>query len=166
VWHAAVRGQPVDWDALLVDYEATVDWPACAFWHELAAANPEALILLSVRDSPEQWWASMERTIVPTITAAVPPDRPALARHRAMVTELLDRRFTPGWDTAAAAKAAYERRNEEVRRAADPARLVEWHPGDGWEPICAALGLAVPDEPFPHENTTTDFRARQGLTDA
>ena len=51
-------------------------------------------------------------------------------------------------------------------RSPDPARLVEWQPGDGWEPICAALGVAVPDEPFPHENTTADFRGRQGLADA
>jgi hypothetical protein len=165
-WHAAVRGEPVDWDALLGEYEATVDWPACAFWRELAAANPDAVILLSTRDSSEQWWTSMEQTIVPRVTAPVPPDQPAIARHRAMVTELLDRRFTPGWDTAAAAKAGYERSNEEVRRSADPARLVEWRPCDGWEPICAALGLPVPEEPFPHENTTADFRARQGMTDA
>lgn len=165
VWHAAARGEPVDWDALLSEYEAAVDWPACAFWRELSAQNPETVILLSTRDSPEQWWASMERTIVPTLRRSVPPDQPALARHREMVTELLDRRFTPGWSSPAAAKAAYRRSNEEVRRLVDPARLVEWRPGDGWEPICAALGLAVPDEPFPHENTTADFRARQGLTD-
>jgi hypothetical protein len=165
-WHAAARGEPVAWDGLLGEYEAAVDWPACAFWRELAAASPEAVILLSTRDSPEQWWASMERTIVPTLTAPVPPDQPAIARHRAMITELFDLRFTPGWETAAAAQAAYERCNDEVRSSADPARLLEWRPGDGWEPICSALGLAVPDEPFPHENTTADFRARQGLTDA
>jgi hypothetical protein len=41
-----------------------------------------------------------------TGTGSEPPDRPALARHRAMVTDLLDLRFTPGWETAAAAKAA------------------------------------------------------------
>ena len=26
--------------------------------------------------------------------------------------------------------------------------------------ICAALDLPVPEEPFPHENTTADFNAR------
>jgi hypothetical protein len=143
-----------------------VDWPACAFWRELSAANPEAIVLLSTRDSPEQWWTSMERTIVPTLKASVPPDQPALARHREMVRTLLSRHFTPGWDSRDAAMSAYEAHNEEVRRSADRGRLIEWRPGDGWQPICAALGVAVPHEPFPHENTTADFRARQGLTDA
>jgi hypothetical protein len=165
LWRSAVRGEAVDMEGIMSGYVASVDWPASAFWREFAAANPEALILLSTRDSAEQWWASMERTIVPTVKAAVPADEPDLADHRAMVGELLGRRFTPAWDTAEAAKAAYERHNEDVRRAADPRRLVEWRPGDGWEPICAALGAAVPPQPFPHENSTSDFRSRQGLVD-
>jgi Sulfotransferase domain len=165
-WHSAVRGDPVAWDAFLDEYTASVDWPASAFWRELSAANPDAIVLLSTRDSSEQWWASMERTIVPTVKGSVPADQPAVARHREMVTELFNRRFTPDWDTPAGAIAAYERHNEDVRGAADPRRLVEWRPNDGWGPICSALGMAVPDEPFPHENTTAEFRDRQGLTDA
>lgn len=164
VWRAAVRGEPVDWSAFLHDYRASVDWPACSFWRELSAANPDALVLLSVRDSAEKWWASMERTIVPVLMRPVPDDQPAAARHRQMVRELLERRFTPDWSTPAAAIAAYERHNEHVRRSAQ-GRLVEWQPADGWQPICAGLGLPIPDRPFPHENTTVDFRARQGLTD-
>ncbi|MCW3068874.1 MAG: hypothetical protein JWL67_1499 [Solirubrobacterales bacterium] len=162
-WHSAVRGEPADWDAMLGEYVASVDWPAAAFWRELSVANPEAVVLLSTRDSPEQWWASMERTIVPTIKARVPADKPALARHREMVAELLDRRLTPDWGDPDAAMAAYVRHNEDVRRTADPRRLIEWRPGDGWGPLCAALDVEVPPEPFPHENTTADFRARQGL---
>ena len=164
-WHSAVRGEPVDWDALLSGYAASVDWPACAFWRELSAASPQAIVLLSTRDSPEQWWASMERTIVPTVSAPVPAGKPELAEHRAMVRELLDRRFTADWNCPGVAMAAYERHNEDVRRSADPQRLVEWRLGDGWEPICSALGVAVPDDPFPHENTMAEFRARQGLED-
>jgi hypothetical protein len=163
VWEAAVRGEQDELSSLFDGFEAAVDWPACAFWEELAAANPDAVILLSTRDSAASWWASMEGTIVPTLKSPVSPDKPALARHRAMVRELLARRFTPAWDEPAQAMAAYERHNEEVRRAADPSRLVEWRPGDGWEPICAALGASVPDVPFPFENTTAAFRARMGL---
>lgn len=163
VWHAAVRGEPIDWSALLGDYSATVDWPACAFWRELSASNPDAPILLSTRDSAEKWWASMERTIVATMKMAVPPDEPLVAEHRAMVLDLLDKRFTPEWRDPDTAKAAYERHNDAVRGSAPPERLLEWRPQDGWEPICDSLGLAVPDEPFPHENTTKDFRARMDL---
>jgi hypothetical protein len=30
----------------------------------------------------------------------------------------------------------------------------------GWGPLCAALGIEPPDEPFPHVNTTEEFLAR------
>jgi len=80
-----------------------------------------------------------------------------------MWTAIAHNRFTPNTGDADAAKAAYEQHNADVRAQADPARLVEWQPGDGWEPLCAALGVDVPDEPFPHVNTTNDFRAMLGL---
>ena len=46
---AAARGD-ADWDAIYDGYTATVDWPGAAFWRELAAAYPEAKVLLTVRD--------------------------------------------------------------------------------------------------------------------
>ncbi len=61
------------------------------------------------------------------------------------------------------ATAAYERHNAEVRATIPAGRLFEYQPGDGWEPICEALGVPVPDEPFPHTNTTAEFRANLGL---
>jgi hypothetical protein len=35
LWHAAVRGEPPDWDAIFDGFVATVDWPGAAFWREL-----------------------------------------------------------------------------------------------------------------------------------
>ena len=61
-----------------------------------------------------------------------------------------------------AAIAAYERHNADVRVSLPSDRLVDWQPGDGWEPICEVLDLPVPDQPFPHVNTTADFRAMLG----
>src|ERR1700756_2132881 len=63
VWIAAHAGEAVDWDAFLAEYVATVDWPGCDFWEPLAAANPDALVLLSVRDSAAAWWKSASATI-------------------------------------------------------------------------------------------------------
>jgi len=159
VWHQAVRGGPVDWDALMGDYSASVDWPAAAYWSELLELNPDAIVLLSTRSSPEVWWGSMEKTIVQALTEPLPEPDPVVERHRAMVHELLERRLTPDWREPAAAMAAYERHNERVRREAPAGRLLEWQPGDGWEPICAAMGVPVPEQPFPHENSSEQFRA-------
>ena len=40
VWHAAAQGQPVDWDVVLGDYAATVDFPGCSFYRELMVQYP------------------------------------------------------------------------------------------------------------------------------
>ena len=80
-----------------------------------------------------------------------------------MVIALFSNRFTADINDKASVIAAYERHNADVRATADPKRLVDWTAGDGWEPICSALGVPVPDAPFPHVNTTEEFRAMAGL---
>jgi hypothetical protein len=59
--------------------------------------------------------------------------------------------------------AAYEAHNAEVRATVPAARLFEYQPGDGWAPLCAALGVDEPDEPFPHTNSRDEFRRLSGL---
>ena len=149
-WHAAARGEPVDWHALFAGYVAAVDWPVGSFWPEVSAAFPDALILLSTR-SAESWWQSASQTIFPLSakTAGTP--------WYAMWMELAKNRFTPRLDDRAAAVAAYERHNADVRASAPKRRLLEWTAKDGWSPLCRALGLEVPDEPFPHANSTDEF---------
>jgi hypothetical protein len=163
VWAAATRGEEVDWATFLAEFAATVDWPACAFWNEIAAATPEAVVLLSMRESPEAWWTSMERTIVQALQKPPTPDDEGWVERRRMVLAMIEKTFTPDWRERDAAIAAYVRHNDRVRDTIPAARLVEWRPGDGWEPICAALGLDVPAEPFPHTNTTAEFRAGAGF---
>ena len=53
--------------------------------------------------------------------------------------------------------AAYERHNALVREAVPQGRLLEWHAAEGWEPICHALGVAVPDHPFPLTNQRSEW---------
>src|SRR5687768_4747018 len=61
-WHAAANGEMPPWNEFLAEFHAAVDWPAAAFWPELSEANPEAIILLSTRDT-EGWWRSADQTI-------------------------------------------------------------------------------------------------------
>lgn len=152
-WDAAARGQMPDWHALLAGYGAAVDWPAAAFWPEISAAFPDALVLLSVRDA-ESWWESASQTIF--VTNRGESGTP----WRTMVEDVFEHRFTSALDDRAAAIAAFERHNARVRATVPAARLLEWQAGDGWQPICSALGLPVPDEPFPRTNTREDWRAR------
>jgi hypothetical protein len=150
LWTAAARGDMPEWDRLLAGYGAAIDFPPAAFWPELMGAYPEALVLLSVRDTDE-WWTSASQTIFPSVLALPPGPR------REMMDALWSSRFTLAIEDEKAAKAAFEKFNDEVRAGVPAARLLEWRPGDGWEPICAALELPIPPEPFPHVNTTEEF---------
>ncbi len=149
-WHAAVRSQMPDWHALLADYAAAVDWPAAAFWPELSAAFPDAWVLLSVRDA-QSWWQSANQTIFQTRRQATGTE------WYAMIDDVFTTRFTNALDDPAAAMAAFDRHNAQVRATVPARRLLEWRAGDGWEPLCAALGVPVPDEPFPHANARSDW---------
>ncbi len=164
VWQRAIDGGATDWDALFDGYAAAVDWPVAAFWREIADACPDAPVLLSTRSSAEAWWRSADETIFETMRRDRPVDE-VFGPHHDMAVAMLDRRFTSGWRDVFTAQAAYEAHNAEVRATVPSERLVEWSPGDGWEPICTALGVAVPGEPFPHVNSTEDFRTMAGLDD-
>lgn len=153
LWHAAARGEPVDWHALFNGYRAAVDWPVGSFWPEVSAAFPDALILLSTR-SAESWWRSASQTIFPISQKA------AGTPWHAMWLELAKNRFTAQLDDRAAAIAAYQRHNADVRARAPKRRLLEWAAQDGWGPLCRALGVPEPDEPFPHANSTEEFLGR------
>jgi sulfotransferase family protein len=153
VWIAAARGEAPDWRTFPTSCVAAVDWPASLFWRELAEAHPDAVIVLSTRDNATQWWESCDATILPIARGVRPMDEEWLAMFHA----LLERGVGQDWDNQSAFEAYYERYNDAVRRAARTARLVDWKASDGWEPLCAALSLPVPDEPFPHTNTREEW---------
>jgi hypothetical protein len=64
---------------------------------------------------------------------------------------------TKDWDDPATMMAAYERHNAEVRQTIPPHRLLEWRATDGWAPICHALGVTVPQFPFPWTNQRSEW---------
>ena len=159
-WNAAIDREPVDWPGLMQGYAAAVDWPVAAFWRELAAEYPDAIVLLSTRASADAWWKSASETIFEASRRAMAPGVPPdIAETMQMPVRLIQTTFTPDLDDEAAAKRAYDAHNAAVRAEVPAERLVDWQPGDGWEPICTALGVPVPTEPFPHVNSTEDFRA-------
>jgi hypothetical protein len=164
LWGEAYAGKLPDWSTFFDGYVATVDWPAAPFWQEISEAFPEAPILLSVRDV-DAWWKSASSTIFIALATYFAPDAPDdgwTHMGQGMMTT-----FSPNWQDERSAKSAYLAYNQHVRATAPRGRLVEWNPDDGWGPICTALEIDVPDQPFPHANTTTEARAELGLdTDA
>jgi hypothetical protein len=158
LWSEAIdKGNLDDWDRLYEGYVATMDWPGAAFWKEVSAFYPDALVLLSVRSTTQQWFESAQGTIG-TLVGDPDPYRSSGGAWLDMAGDLLRTRFVAAPFDRAAAEAAYESHNAAVRAAIPAERLLEWSPGDGWAPICARLDVAVPDVPFPHLNTRDQFQ--------
>jgi Sulfotransferase domain len=154
LWKEAAEGGTVDWTAMLADYGATSDFPACLFWPEILAANPDAMVVLSTRRDSAEWWDSASHTIFSFVKTQIPPE---MSEWFDMWQTVASARFTPNWNDEHEAKAAYERHNAEVRASVPPDRLLVWQARDGWGPLCLALGVDEPDEPFPHLNTREGF---------
>jgi hypothetical protein len=160
-WRRALAGDPTGWSASLEGYVAAVDWPASMFWRDLAAANPDAVVLLSMRADARTWWGSVDATILRVTRGGATETDP---EWTAMVLTLFERFGLRDGDPEGA-MAAYERHNADVRASVPAERLVEWSPGDGWAPICSALGLPVPDDPFPHVNTREEWLSGRSVLD-
>jgi len=165
LWEAAFRGQAADWQAILGDYQATVDWPACTFYEPLMAHYPEAKVLLSVRDS-RGWYESALSTIYEVSRLGregrLPTDDPSLAaRARAgrMIDEIIwQGTFGGRFEDRERAIAIYEAHNRAVQERVPADKLLVFDVKEGWGPLCRFLGVPAPRGPFPHLNDSASFR--------
>ncbi|MEU6130241.1 sulfotransferase family protein [Saccharopolyspora sp. NPDC047091] len=157
-WVRALDG-PVDWDQVLGGYQSTVDWPGCTFWRELMAAYPDAKVLLTTRD-PQRWYDSTYGTIYQFVQD--PPgdsDDPFTTKLRPTIERLIwNGTFDGRFEDREHAIEVFERHNAEVRAAVPADRLLEYQPGQGWEPLCEFLEVPVPAEDFPHVNDSASIR--------
>jgi Sulfotransferase domain len=165
LWLAVARGETFDWRPMLQGYPSTVDWPTTYIWKELAAANPQAKIVLTVRD-PEAWYESAAATIFARMlefeALRSDPDAvdPARRRHMEMINTLIVENTFGGSLAKEHAISVFNAHNEEVRRLVPPARLLVYESAEGWDPLCAFLDIPVPATPYPKVNTTDDFVSR------
>lgn len=165
-WLAAARGEPVDWDTALAGYEAAVDWPAAAFWRELAGHFPGARVVLATRD-PESWWRSAFAAYGDELRLLDDPRLRGVAEMTRLVGAYARRSLTSAgtgteaaWPPPDAASAARIMRSYEaaVTEHVPADRLLRFRVTDGWAPLCAFLGVPVPDTPFPHLNSGAAYR--------
>ena len=154
LWLDVIDGRP-DWDAIFDGFQSTSDYPACNYWRELAEYYPDAKIVLTVRD-PGSWFDSVNETIFSEGMQGSLRGSPTGQMMDGLIFDVFgsrigDREYMSEW---------FDRRNREVIDALPPERLLVFSPKEGWEPLCAFLGVAVPPEPFPRINS------RDELTDA
>ena len=152
-WNRVAAGETVDWEEVFAGFRSTVDWPACNYWRELMARYPDAKVILSLRD-PDGWFRSTQATI---FSDEVQRDAPPSIRQilkNVVGEDLHDRERCI---------AGFERHNAAVRGGVPAEKLLVFDARQGWAPLCAFLGVPVPDAPFPSVNTTDDFRKMIGI---
>lgn len=152
LWVEAGAGR-ANWDAIFANYGAVVDYPGAAYWREIAAHYPNAKVLHTVRD-PDQWFESTQATIFEPGSLAL-QDGPMAPFFNSFLGQL-----RPHLHDRAYMTDYFRRHTEEVKRTIAPDRLLVFEAGQGWEPLCAFLGVPVPREPYPSENSRADFIGR------
>jgi hypothetical protein len=169
LWDGAIDGS-VDPAMILDGYRSTVDWPGGYFYRHLLESNPDAKVLLSVRD-PERWEPSFRETIVDMcygeslirlLSSARAHVDPRWSRYLKLVDKMFwsDRGTFPAGHSPSDLIERFVAHNEEVQRVVPGDQLLVWEVTDGWEPLCAFLGVPVPDQPLPHANDRATFLGR------
>jgi hypothetical protein len=171
-WISAWRGEPADWDGILGEYEAAVDWPACTFYEELMERHPDAKVILSVRE-PERWYESVRNTIYEL--SVVIPRHPIYRIGYKLVSFFVFRgpgnrnladaiiwqgTFDDRFEDKHHAIEVFERHDAEVQRRVPKDRLLVYDVKAGWGPLCEFLGVEEPEEPFPRTNDAVEMRRR------
>lgn len=155
-WRDFVAGGPADWGLLLGGYRSCVDWPSAHYWPQLVEAFPKAKVLLTWR-SAESWWASYEKTILKVLLASTETEKTTPG------SQLLSLRVFGGRPADRAhCMAVYEANVAAVKAQVPPERLLVHELGDGWAPLCAHLGVPVPDVPYPNANKPEEFLRMAG----
>jgi hypothetical protein len=164
LWEAARDGEKPDWEAMFAGFSSAVDMPACLYYRKLALAYPQAKVILTVRD-PASWY----RSAVATIWAAEPAGQTGAPRGAELAAKVRAATIREvGFDILQDPRneplttAQFSRYSEQVKRDIPPDRLLVFVAGDGWAPLCAFLGVPVPQSPFPRENATAEYQTRFG----
>jgi hypothetical protein len=174
-WLEIGEGAAPNWDRVFAGFQAAMDWPAAAYWRELALHYPSAKVVLSVRD-PEEWYRSVSATV---FASALAERRPLPAQRRVVRwlvarrapdfalyprmarATVMDRVFDGRIDDRGHVVSVFERHIAEVKASIPAHRLLVFDVREGWTPLCEFLGSPVPDEPFPQTNERETFRRKR-----
>ncbi|MDJ0922723.1 MAG: sulfotransferase [Henriciella sp.] len=158
-WDRIGKGERPGWDEVFDGFEASVDFPSCVYWQELADAYPDAKVVLTVR-SFESWYDSASSTIyataksMPSWTKLIPRARKIdRVTHNIIWNGKFDGRF----EDKAYAQKVWNDHISAVKTAIPPERLLVFEVKEGWAPLCDFLGDPVPDKPFPRVNDKAQF---------
>lgn len=136
-------------------YAAVTDSPACGLVEELLEVYPDAMVICTMRDTPEQWMKSMEGVsnastmwFLRFVLFPIPGMRYFVDYINVLRNQWV---YLYDYQEAATAKIYFDH-VAYLKRVVPEEKLLFFNVKDGWEPLCKALGKDVPDIPFPRIN--------------
>ena len=155
-WSRFVRGErSMDWEGVYQGYEAAVDFPSSAYYEEIAETYPDALVVLSLREL-ESWaasWQSLWRFFPYFQSAPLRWLFPWVDEIADVLEVAVVQRVFHGKMDPASMIKTHEEHIARVKQVISPERLLVYRVQEGWEPLCKALDLPIPDKPFPRRNS-------------
>lgn len=146
-------------------YNATADFPMCMFTIELLRRNPNAKVILSVRDSPKAWAKSYIETIglCGPMLSRPPLKWVPMVKHVKPMLQWLDdvtdmERDEEGIPLFDSAAASYSRWLEKIKTEVPASRLLVHNSKQGWPPICKFLELADCPKDYPWVNDSESIK--------
>jgi len=157
------------------NYDSCLDFPACMFYEELHELYPDALVLLNVRDNPEDFAKSVINTIgsfhvylnTSQHTTAAKFFGPIGVIANEMVTKVISEPMglnsESDWVDKEVLVECYEKHVAEVKSKIPEEKLLVFNVKQGWKPICEKLGVKMPDHDFPRGNDTNQLKFLTGM---
>jgi len=195
-WHTLImKGEMQDKAGVKRDFKwlfetygfaSGVDYPVAAYWKEILVDNPDAKVVLTVREV-DGWCKSfsvLEESVSKLMSRLIPIAKffcwMAPVRFVELATTLHSRFAASAWyqmedpngfalsgvkptHDYAKMRAAFDAHNAEVKAQVPASQLLVFDCREGWEPLCKFLGKPIPDVPFPNTNSTTSGGAAWNL---
>eukprot|EP00448_Togula_jolla_P009856 CAMPEP_0170603426 /NCGR_PEP_ID=MMETSP0224-20130122/18906_1 /TAXON_ID=285029 /ORGANISM="Togula jolla, Strain CCCM 725" /LENGTH=741 /DNA_ID=CAMNT_0010928307 /DNA_START=73 /DNA_END=2298 /DNA_ORIENTATION=+ len=175
LWNNVLRNRasPETFATLFRGKQVVMGMPTFCFWEEILKVNPNAKVILTVRDEAE-WWESVLRA-----QALMNNSLPGTPLRHGSVMRAIEGFLVPSyhkfcevlrfaWATTlgaqaldgsgineSAARAGYRMHNTYVRSTLENRtmkggpQLLVYDVREGWGPLCAFLGMDEPEKAFP-----------------
>ncbi|KAF2171682.1 hypothetical protein M409DRAFT_17919 [Zasmidium cellare ATCC 36951] len=147
---------------ILDGYVATNDPPLTLLVPELMQMYPDAKVICTVRER-DSWVKSflmIVKTAQPTLAGFIffwVPSMRYLPRLSKALTHIFYERFGVVVRDTETAITVYDGHHAWLQEIVPKEKLVYYNVKDGWEPLCRALDVPVPDVPFPRLNDSKDL---------
>jgi len=172
-----MNGQQVTDNLVHRNYNASVDAPGALFWEQLYEANPDAKVILTIRNF-DKWYESVRETVYVAGNTMQPFYLKCLSRLpfgkinkmgnlRHMVKEIAfsPKGFYKGkFEDKEYVRNLYNQYVQNVKEKVPSNQLLVYEITQGWEPLCQFLNKPIPHEPFPKVNDREAFTARLAST--